>query len=301
MRSPAGVRRRLLAFALFAMIILGPAACGGGGSATTGGAGVDAVSSAGSSAPGGAETRHESVPQAGPTAEAAAVGRASGSQGGNATQERSPPQEGRGSPEGPGTSTAKSDRSRPGGSAHHGAGHGPLTRASAEAAERAARRRARAAHRRLARKAGAAAPFLVEAGDNSIPTYGSEASAAQTAVAEAALSTYLGARAAGEWAAACGQMSAGLQKQLGALGGEAIAGGGCPTAYGKLAGRIPAAARSDPLTAGLTALRVESPHAFALFYGPGEQQYMMPLEEEGGAWKVTQIEAVPWPIGSTQG
>lgn len=185
---------------------------------------------------------------------------------------------------------------RPGG----GSRHGTLTRASAAAAERRARRRQRATHRRLARKAGAAAPFLVSEGDNSVPTYGSEAPASELAAAEAALSRYLGARAAGEWAAACAQMSSRVQNQLALLAGEG-GGGSCPAAYAKLAQRIPASARNSPLTGSLTALRVEAPHAFALWVGPKAQQYMMPLEEEAGGWKVTQLEAVAWPIGSTAG
>lgn len=180
-----------------------------------------------------------------------------------------------------------------------GAKYGTFTRAAAAAAERRAQRRRRAAHRKLARKAGKAAPFLVEQGDNSIPTYGTEAPAGELAAAETALSRYLGARAAGEWGVACAQMSARVQKQLALLAGEK--GGDCAAAYAKLAARIPASARLDPLLHGLAALRVESPHAFALFYGPGSQQYMVPLEEERGGWKVTQLEPLPWPIGSSPG
>lgn len=177
--------------------------------------------------------------------------------------------------------------------------YGGVTRATARAAERRAERGAHKARRKLARKAGKAAPFLVAEGDNSIPTYGSEASAAESAAAEATLARYLAARAAGEWGPACAEMSAQVQKQLALLasepGGE---GKGCATAYAKLAERIPASARANPLVGTLSAFRVESPHGFALFYGPREQQYMMPLEEEAGAWKVTQIEPVTWPVGS---
>lgn len=177
-----------------------------------------------------------------------------------------------------------------------GARYGTLTRASALAAERKAERRERAVHRKLARKAGKAAPFLVTEGDNSIPTYGSEASAAQLASAEATLSRYLAARAAGEWGPACVQMSTQVQKQLTLLAGEKA--GHCAAAYAKLAEQAPASAHVDPLVHGLAALRVESPHAFALFYGPGSQQYMVPMEQEGGDWKVSQLEPVPWPIGA---
>jgi hypothetical protein len=161
--------------------------------------------------------------------------------------------------------------------------------------------KARIVGRGLVRKAGAAAPFLVARGDNSIPTYGSESSPGQLAAAEGVLSGYLDARAAGDWASACSLMSASVTKQVAALAGEP--GGSrssCAAAYAKLSESVPASERGDPLVGGVTALRVEAPHAFALFYGPGSQQYMMPLEEEGGSWRVTQIAAVPWPVGSQQ-
>ena len=151
----------------------------------------------------------------------------------------------------------------------------------------------------LVKQAAKAAPFLVPKGDNSIPTYGSEASGSEQAEATAALSGYLAARAAGDWARACSLMSASVAKQLALLAGEA--GGSrpsCEAAYAKLSERAPAAERADPLTHGLTALRVESPHAFALFYGPHEQQYMMPMISEAGGWKVAQIAPVPWPVGA---
>jgi hypothetical protein len=151
----------------------------------------------------------------------------------------------------------------------------------------------------LKRQAGSASPFLVPTGDNSIPTYGSEASASQQAEATAVLSAYLAARAAGDWSTACAEMAATVRKQLELLAGEAgAAKQSCGETYAKLSERAPASGRADPLTHVLTSLRVESPHAFALFYGPGKQQYLMPMEEEGSAWKVTQIAPLAWPIGS---
>jgi hypothetical protein len=58
------------------------------------------------------------------------------------------------------------------------------------------------------------------------------------------------------------------------------------------------AARANPLSGGLAAFRVKSPHAFALFYGPHNQQYMMPMASESGEWKVNQLDPIPWPIGA---
>jgi hypothetical protein len=187
----------------------------------------------------------------------------------------------------------------PGGSRAQGNRYGNFTRAGAAAAERRAARRQRGAHRRLARKAGNAAPFLVPVGDNSIPTYGSQGSAAQQSEAEAALSSYLQARAAGEWSSACAQMAATVQKQLALLSGATQANSAsCADAYAKLSERVTASQRVSPLSGGLAALRVKGDKAFALFYGPHEQQYMMPMVSEEGAWKVNQIEPIPWPIGA---
>jgi hypothetical protein len=149
---------------------------------------------------------------------------------------------------------------------------------------------------KLKRKAGGAAPFLVSRGDNSIPTYGIESSASRRTQAESDLRSYLEARTVGDWGAACAQMAATVQKQLALL---AQASGGkqasCAAAYAKLAAKIPAAAAgTDPLSA----LRVKGDKAFALFYGPRRQKYMMPMVSEGGAWKVNQLEPIPYPPGA---
>jgi hypothetical protein len=150
--------------------------------------------------------------------------------------------------------------------------------------------------RALVRKAGRAAPFLVSTGDNSIPTYGSESSATQIGQATASLRAYLQARAKGDWSAACAQMASTVRKQLALLAGEKSK--ECAAAYAKLASRIPASARANPLIGSLTAFRVKGIKAFALFYGPHRQKYMVPMASEGGAWKVTQLEPIPWPVGA---
>ncbi len=152
--------------------------------------------------------------------------------------------------------------------------------------------------RALVRKAGHAAPFLVKSGDNSIPTYGSEAPSSELAAATASLSSYLSAREAGEWSTACAQMAAVVQKQLALLAGGGEKPEGCAAAYAKLASHIPGSARANPLVGSLAAFRVNGEKAFALFYGAQNQQYMMPMAREGAQWKVTQIEALPWPLGA---
>jgi hypothetical protein len=153
------------------------------------------------------------------------------------------------------------------------------------------------AYARARAKAGAGAAFVVRQGDNSIPTYGSEASDSQHAQATAALAAYLQARAGGDWASACSHMAGTVQKQLALLAAQG-SGGSCASAYAKLSSHSPASERADPLTGALAAFRVQGDNAFALFYGSGAQKYMMPMASEGGAWKVTQIEPIPYPVGA---
>jgi hypothetical protein len=137
-------------------------------------------------------------------------------------------------------------------------------------------------------------------GDNSVPTYGLEASASQQNKAEAPLRAYLRARAVGNWSVACARMATTVQKQLALLGGATQGTGskGCPAGYAKLSSRVPASSRASVLLGYLTALRVEGDKAFALFYGPHHQQYMMPMVSEGGTWKVNQLEPITWPLGA---
>lgn len=149
---------------------------------------------------------------------------------------------------------------------------------------------------------GPAAAFHTPHGDNSIPNYGAEAPASQRAGATAALRSYLVARAGGEWSTACAYLGGAVRSQLETLvkasGGKAK---GCAAAYAMLSAHIPAAQRANPLTSGLAVLRVKGNKAFALFYGPHNQKYMMPMVREGGAWKVNQLDPIPYPIGAPAG
>lgn len=148
-----------------------------------------------------------------------------------------------------------------------------------------------------AEKAGRAAPFVEPHGDNSIPTYGRESTRPQRGQAEAALRGYLTARAGGEWSGACEGLTASLRRQVQAFAGGARA-RGCAAAYRALSAGAPASSRSNPLAHGLVALRLQGRRAFALFYGPDRQQYVMPMALEAGAWRVTQLAPIAYPLGS---
>ncbi len=162
--------------------------------------------------------------------------------------------------------------------------HGP-----AAAAETAAERRA----------AGRAAPFVQPAADNSVPTFGSEAGASERAQAEATLKAYLRARARADWASACRQLAKPTRQGYEKLGSSSSK-PNPPSCAQVLSALSKGADLSDPLTGPLLSLRVHGANAFALFYGPGHQQYMVPMNREGGEWRPTQSAPIAYPPGAPQ-
>jgi hypothetical protein len=147
------------------------------------------------------------------------------------------------------------------------------------------------------RQAGRAAPFAKPESDNSVPTFGSEAGASERAQAEAALKSYLQARAREDWAGACGGLAKPTREgyeKLGASSNKATA----PGCAQVLAGLSKGMNLSDPLTGKLLSLRVHGANAFALFYGPGHQQYMVPMNREAGEWRPTQSAPIAYPPGA---
>jgi hypothetical protein len=147
------------------------------------------------------------------------------------------------------------------------------------------------------RKAGRAAAFVAPKADNSVPTFGSEANASERDQAEAALKAYLQARAREDWASACRGLAKSVREgyeKLGASSSKAKA----PDCAQVLAALSKGADLSDPLTGPLLSLRVHGTNAFALFYGPGHQQYMVPMNREAGEWRPTQASPIAYPPGA---
>lgn len=146
----------------------------------------------------------------------------------------------------------------------------------------------------------AASKFLVKGGDNSIPEYGQEAATSERARAQAVLTTFLRARAHGEWSRVCTELTAPtrlqLERLLKAAKGKVGAIHGCGGILAALSGA--AAARTTPQLTGVASLRVKGDVAFVLFYGPHATKYVMPMRNEGGAWKVSQLTPLPYPLGT---
>jgi hypothetical protein len=104
------------------------------------------------------------------------------------------------------------------------------------------------------------------------------------------------ARAQSDWAAMCEHLARPLHRIL-----EGFARSSKRTLRScgqQLAATLtgPASERADTLTHGVAALRVEGKTAFALFYGPGASKYVMPMRNEGGSWKMTQVAPLSYPL-----
>ncbi len=143
-----------------------------------------------------------------------------------------------------------------------------------------------------------AAGFTVPRGDNSIPRFGQEADPSQRQLALTELAAYMHARAKGEWSKACDYLARPTRRQLEAFSKRSeSASDGCGPVLAALINDH-GTERVDTLTNGLAALRIEAKTAFALFYGPKVEKYVMPMQNEDAAWKMTQIAPLPYPLGA---
>jgi hypothetical protein len=141
---------------------------------------------------------------------------------------------------------------------------------------------------------GGAASFRAARGDNSIPDFGAEAPNSDRARATAALSAFLRARAAGDWSTVCSYLAATTRKQLERLAGASK---DCGTVLAGLSKGGEAGA--ETLTGGVAALRIKGDSAFALYHGSHNSKYVMPMVNEGGAWKISQLAPLAYPLGTS--
>jgi hypothetical protein len=149
-------------------------------------------------------------------------------------------------------------------------------------------------------EAGNAAAFVEPGADNSVPTFGSEASDTVRSGAEADLRAYLTARAAHNWAKACSLLAASVRQGFEKLA-TSKAHAGCAKILPVLA-PLRAGVPANPLQGSLLAFRIHGANAFALFFGPrGHQRYMVPMNRESGAWRPTQAAPIAYPPGQQAG
>jgi hypothetical protein len=135
--------------------------------------------------------------------------------------------------------------------------------------------------------------FVKKGGKNEIPTFGTEASAAEREAVSEVVEKSLTARAAGDWAGQCATLSSNAIKTIKETVPPREA-GSCAEAL-KLEAQPVVQTRSiraNTMTEPIAALRVKGNKAYALYHGAKGQNYAMPVEKEGGAWKVSALVTV---------
>jgi hypothetical protein len=143
--------------------------------------------------------------------------------------------------------------------------------------------------------------FLGPGEKNKLVEFGTEASAAEREAASAVLDRSFEARESGDFAVQCATLSS---KGIEAVASKGASVSQCTVKLKKLAEPLAKTAsfRKDKLPGEVTALRVKGDRGFALFHGTDGKDWVMPLEKEGGSWKVAAIleeELKPEPAKGT--
>jgi hypothetical protein len=135
------------------------------------------------------------------------------------------------------------------------------------------------------------ASFLTPGGDNSIQNYGEEAEPSEREAAEAALVSYMDARAKRDWGAACPFLAEAAVAPLEDLAKKSaqLKASGCAQILAKITGAAPAQAFVNTLQGPVASLRVQGERAFVLYHGPKGVDYFVPMVREDGEWKVGTI------------
>lgn len=194
-------------------------------------------------------------------------------------------------PSAPSGSTAKAG----GGSKGEGSGSGSAegSKQSAESPSPEPRFTPRPHHD----SAGGSKQFVQKGGDNSVEEYGSERTAGSDfAEAATALHTYLDARAAGAWGAACDALAATMVEQLvSQLAGAADGKASCPEVLAAFNSSVSPAGLREAAEVDVAALRTKGDSGFLLFKGAREEPFFIPVQREGGHWKVGAVGPSPLP------
>ena len=125
-------------------------------------------------------------------------------------------------------------------------------------------------------------------GDNSIQTYGLEASNAERAQATALVQAYLNARASGNWAKVCSYLAAKPRAEQ-----ERFAGGApCAKAMASFAAHAQTSILEEEAQIDVLSFRVGGKYAFLIYRRP-DGIWATALTREAGNWKVVSVTPAP--------
>jgi hypothetical protein len=168
-----------------------------------------------------------------------------------------------------------------------GGAHRPATTSTTTTAPP---QRARSTARAPTPGSKAAAPGVPSSreGDNSIQTWGLEASNAQRTAATATVQRYLDARAGRDWAKVCSLLAAKPRAEQERLG----AGAPCAQAMASFAAGAQTSVLRQEAEIEVLSFRVSRKYAFLIYRRPGGV-WATALVREAGAWKVVSVTPEP--------
>jgi hypothetical protein len=131
-------------------------------------------------------------------------------------------------------------------------------------------------------------------GDNSVQRFGTEAGSSERIEATQVVQAYLTAQAQGRWSEACSYLTSKVRSGLEALADKAKgkAGSGCEGAMGALLGKVPEAALRKAAEIQVLSFRVQGDQGFVVYRDGEGTPYNLPLDREGGEWKVGALVGV---------
>lgn len=138
-------------------------------------------------------------------------------------------------------------------------------------------------------------PEALEGGKEAVATFGKEASGNERAEASSVLEENLNARQAGDIAGQCATLG---QRGLESVSQESAKNPSkCVAELKKIAEPLSSTekARKDTLGGEIDAFRIDGNKGYALYHGTDDKDYAMPMEREGGSWKVGGILTIELP------
>ncbi|MFL5874156.1 MAG: hypothetical protein ACJ75T_11895 [Solirubrobacterales bacterium] len=147
---------------------------------------------------------------------------------------------------------------------------------------------------------GVAREFLVPGGDNLVQSYGEEGSAAEREEASNVIHAWMKARIAEDWGTDCSYISRAYRRNL-VSDAHGVTNGRVTTCPGALEyfGDLASGYSGNTLTGPIDSLRVQGPEdaeseweAWAQWHGPKGRDWVVPLERNGGVWKIASASPV---------
>jgi hypothetical protein len=136
---------------------------------------------------------------------------------------------------------------------------------------------------------------LAKGGDNSIQTYGVEATSTERAAATAIARAYLAAQASANWPLACsylaGKVRSGLE-EFAAKAGPSSALQGCAGGMALLLGKTSQDTLKRAADIHVLSLRIAGPQAFIIYRDATGTPYNLPFTREHHTWRISALVGI---------